>query len=109
VSLQFRMKCHSTHKVKEGENLVFDAMCLAASAAEQPAGAFVGAARGKLQLQRLAAQPFQVDDEIIVTIEVVPKPPAEAEAEADPSAPPPKQENASQAQAAAEKPVAAAK
>ena len=83
MPLQFRMKCVSSNQVREGKNVVYDSLYLVAAASEQPAGVFTGDPRGKLQLQRLSAQPVEKDDEILVTVEAVPKPapPAEETAE----------------------------
>ncbi len=74
MSLTVRMKCVSAHKVADNKgNLFFDARLLAAAASEQADGVFSAAGKpaGKLDLQQLAAQPFQTDTEYTITIEAV--------------------------------------
>jgi hypothetical protein len=74
MTTTIRMKCVSTHKVNASGVTFFDARLLAASASEQPAGVFADKPAGKFDLQRLAAQPFEQDQEYIITIEQVPAP-----------------------------------
>jgi hypothetical protein len=74
MSIQVRFKCVSAHKVVESGKTFYDARLLAASASEQPAGVFTDKPAGKLDLQRLSTQPFQQDQEYVITIDPAPAP-----------------------------------